>query len=269
MNLSSIQQKYGPWAVVTGASSGIGLEFCHQLASAKINLILVARRTHILQELGEYLSDKYGISYRVVSGDIGKPEVIDQIKYLGSKLEIGLLVSNAGTGNPGEFIHKEESQLLHTVQTSVVGHLQLSRFFGQKMASRKKGGIVLVSAMGADHGLPFMANDAGTRAYIRSLGLGLHEELKRYQVDVTVLITSPTETPIVKELGFQPEKMPSKPISTTQCVEETLAALMKNKTTIIPGRLYRTMNALIPKRVSRKLFAKMLAEGNNIPLKVT
>ncbi|MCG8700742.1 MAG: hypothetical protein MI922_22000, partial [Bacteroidales bacterium] len=119
-------------------------------------------------------------------------------------------------------------------------------------------------AMGAKNGLPFMANDAGTRAYIRSLGLGLHDELKRYKVNVTVLETTPTETPIVSELGFEPGKMPMKPITTEQCVKETLVAFNKNQSIILPGRKFRILNKMTPSSLMRKMNGKMLADGNGI-----
>ncbi len=258
---------FGPWALVTGASSGIGKEFARQLASTGINVVLVARRLALLEELGEQLQQKHGIKYHAIGADMSDENSYDKIVKITDKLDIGLVVSNAGSGNPGEFIEKKQEELLKMINTSVVAHLKITHHFSKKMAKMKRGGIILVSAMGANHGLPFMTNDAGTRAFIRSFGLGLHDELKRYGVRVTVLIPSPTDTPIVEHLGFRPEKMPMKPISVEQCVEETLIAFKKNRPSIIPGRMYRMMNTLVPDFLSRKMFGKMLAEGNGIELK--
>lgn len=162
------------------------------------------------------------------------------------------------------FIEKNMDDLLKMVNTSVLTHLKVSHHFAKTFAQRKRGGIILVSAMGAKNGLPFMANDAGTRAYIRSLGLGLHEELKRYRVNVTVLETTPTDTPIVPDLGFRADKMPMKPITTEQCVEETLAAFKRNRPIVLPGHKFRIMNKLVPSSWMRKTNGKMLAEGNGI-----
>ena len=92
----------------------------------------------------------------------------------------------------------------------------------------------------------------------------LFEELKRYKVNVTVLETTPTDTPIVSELGFAAEKMPMKLITTEQCVAETLAAFNKNRPIILPGRKFRIMSKLVPPSVMRKMNGKMLAEGNGI-----
>ncbi|UII32042.1 SDR family NAD(P)-dependent oxidoreductase [Fulvivirga ulvae] len=261
--------QFGPWALITGASSGIGREFARQLASGGINVVLVARRKKLLEELGKELEHKYGIRYRTVEADMSNEKAFDKIRSITDPLDIGLVISNAGTGAPGEFIRLQPDNLLKMVQTSVVAHLKIAHHFGNRLADKRRGGIVLVSAMGAADGLPFMANDAGTRAYIRSFGLGLHTELKRYGVHVTVLVPSPTDTPVVAHLGFSAEKMPMKLLSVEQCVREALHALEKNRPSIIPGFMYRLMDAIVPSSLSRKMFAKMLAEGNGIKLKVT
>ncbi len=266
MRVKINKDQFGPWALVTGASSGLGKEFAIQLADKGLNLILVARRQVLLQELGEYLQEKYGIDFQVICADMSNSSDVEEVLNIAGKLDVGLLVSNAGTGDPGEFIEKDQNDLLKMINTSVIAHLKLVHHFSPKMANRRRGGIILVSAMGASHGLPFMSNDAGTRGYINSFGLGLHEELKRYGVHLTVLITSPTETPIVSHLGFDAKKMPAPPLKVQQAISETLKALEKNRPSIIPGRLYRMMNRLVSGSFSRKMFGKMLAEGNGIDL---
>lgn len=261
-NISKIE--FGPWALITGASSGIGKEFAHQLAANNFNLVLTSRRQNNLEELGLELQSKYGIEYKVIAADLSQENSTEQIIQLTKTLDLGLVVSNAGTGAPGEFIEKDMDDLLKMVNTSVLSHLKISHHFAKIFAQSRRGGIILVSAMGAKNGLPFMANDAGTRAYIRSLGLGLHTELKRYGVNLTVLETTPTDTPIVPELGFNAEKMPMKPISTEQCVKETLIAFKKNRPIVLPGRKFRIMSKLVPSSFMRKMNGKMLAEGNEI-----
>lgn len=268
MNTKIDKNKFGPWALITGASSGIGREFAKQIASSGLNVVLVARRIEILEALGQELHQKYGIEYQVIGADLSENNAVEKIIQLSEKLDIGLVVSNAGTGQPGEFIEKNQNELLKMVNTSVLAHLKITHHFSKIMASSRRGGIILVSAMGATHGLPFMSNDAGTRAYIRSFGLGLHEEFKRYGVNLTVLIPSPTDTPIMEELGFQLEDMPMKPISVEQCVKEAIIAFKKNRPSIIPGRMYRVMNTLTPDSMSRKMFGNMLAKGNGIKVKI-
>ncbi len=256
--------EYGPWALITGASSGIGKEFAIQLAANKFNVVLTSRRQHLLEELGEELKAIHGIQYKAIGADLSREQSTEQILNAIDGLDIGLVVSNAGTGAPGEFIEKKMDDLLKMVNTSVLTHLKITHHFAKIFAQHKRGGIILVSAMGAKNGLPFMANDAGTRAYIRSLGLGLHVELNRYRVNVIVLETTPTDTPIVPELGFRADKMPMKPITTRQCVSETLNAFKKNQPLVLPGRKFRIMVKLVPSSMMRKMNGKMLAEGNGI-----
>lgn len=257
-------KEYGPWALITGASSGIGKEFASQLAANNFNLVLTSRRQHLLEELGQALQSKYNIQYKAIGADLSQENSITQIIQSAGGLDIGLVVSNAGTGAPGEFIEKNMEDLLKMVNTSVLSHLKISHHFAKTFAHRKRGGIILVSAMGAKNGLPFMANDAGTRAYIRSLGLGIHEELKRYNVNVSVLETTPTDTPIVPHLGFSADKMPMKLITVKRCVEETLTTFNKNQPIVLPGFKFRIMNALVSSSFMRKMNGKMLAEGNGI-----
>ena len=114
--------------------------------------------------------------------------------------------------------------------------------------------------MGADKGIPFMANDAGAKAYVRSLSLSLHEELKSRGVHVTVLSPALTETPVLEKFGLDPATMPMKPMTVDRCVYEGLRALIRNQPIIIPGRINRIMNAVIPAALMRGMRVRMFAK---------
>src|SRR5882757_2142574 len=105
------KERFGPWALVTGASSGIGKEFARQIAASGINIVLVARREALLKEVGVELSKRYGVEHRVVVLDVSREDFIGQLAPATDDLDIGLVISNAGTGNPGEFL-KLDHQLL-------------------------------------------------------------------------------------------------------------------------------------------------------------
>src|SRR5258708_407662 len=105
------KRRFGPWAVITGASSGIGKEFARQIAASGINIVLVARREDLLKEAGVEFSKRYGVEHRVVVLDVSREDFIGQLVSATDDLDIGLVVSNAGTGNPGEFL-KLDRQLL-------------------------------------------------------------------------------------------------------------------------------------------------------------
>jgi uncharacterized protein len=250
--------KFGPWAIVTGASSGIGREFARQLAASGIHLVLAARRLALLEEVGCELVNQYGIQYRAVGVDLTEEGFLEKIDQATHDLDIGLLVSNAGAGNPGEFLNIEHDELLRIVRLNVISHLSLIHHYGRKLARRGRGGILLVSAMGASEGIPYMANDSGTKAYLVSLGTALNYEFGKLGVNVSVLLPSPTDTPVIAELGIEPGSMPLKPMSVEQCVAEGLAALSTNRPTHISGRIYRIMMAFMPRSILVNFNGRML-----------
>jgi len=170
-------------------------------------------------------------------------------------IDIGLVVSNAGTGNPGEFLKLDRRLLQATLRLNTMAHLDIAHHFGAKLAERRRGGLIFVGAMGAEIGVPLMANDGGAKAYVHSLGEALHYEFKPQGVHVTVVTTAPTNTPVLAKFGFDPRTMPMKPMSVEQCVSEGLNALRVNRSRIIPGRLNRIMNALAPASVKRTMTA--------------
>jgi uncharacterized protein len=258
------KNKFGPWAIITGASSGIGKEFARQLAADGLSLVLVARRLTLLEAIGKQLVKDFGIDYLAIGADLANEGAIGIITKATEKLDIGLLISNAGTGRPGKFLSFEEDELIYILQLNAVSHLRLTHYFGKRMAKRGKGGVLLTGAMGATDGVPYMANEAGTKGYIQSLGKSLHTEFREFGLHITVLVTSPTETPVLGKLGFNKDNIPMKPISTEQCVREALAALSANHITVLPGLKYRIMNSLIPGSVSREMTGKIMKKNNGI-----
>lgn len=258
------KDKFGPWAIITGASSGIGKEFARQLAANGLNLVLVARRTALLEDIGKNLAKEFGIEYQAIEADLAVESSIEKINNATLSLDIGLLISNAGTGRPGKFLSFEEKELKYILQLNAASHLSLTYYFGRRMAKRGKGGVLLTGAMGAIDGVPYMVNESGTKGYIQSLGKSLHTEFRELGLNITVLVTSPTETPVLSLLGFNKDNMPMKPISTEQCVREALLAFSANRITVLPGLKYRIMNAIIPGSLSRKITGKIMKKNNGI-----
>jgi short-subunit dehydrogenase len=257
------KRRFGPWALVTGASSGIGKEFARQIAASGISLVLVARRDALLAELGHAISQEFDVQYRVLAMDLSQDGFMASLAEATHDIDIGLVVSNAGTGNPGEFLTLDRQLLQATLRLNTMAHLEITHHFGAKLAERHRGGFILVGAMGAEIVVPFMANDGGAKAYVHSLGEALHYEFKPQGVYVTVVQTAPTNTPVLAKFGFDPPTVPMKPMSVEQCVSEGLNALRENRSRIVPGRMNRIINALVPASVKRKMtaeiFRKMLA----------
>jgi short-subunit dehydrogenase len=258
------KETFGPWALITGASSGIGAEMAHQLAGNGFNLVLVARRGDLLAQLGQNLSEAFGIRYLPLVADLGSENFMESIKKATEELDIGLLISNAGTGKPGKFLSFEMEELKYIVRLNTLSHLELIHYFGRRLVQRGKGGMLLTGAMGASNGVPYMANESGTKGYILSLGKSLHAEFKVSGIHLTVLVTSPTATPVLGKLGFTRENMPMRPVSVKQCVREALRALSANRLTVIPGRKYRVMNGLMPAGLARKMMGNTIKRINRI-----
>lgn len=251
---------FGPWAIVTGASSGIGKEFARQLAQAGLNLVLVARRLPRLEALGFQLEKAYGVHFRAVGVDLAQEGFMKSLEEATRDLDIGLLISNAGAGGPEEFLAAEYQTMRHVIQLNAITHLELAHHYGRRLAQRGRGGILLVSTMGARQAVPFTANLAAAKAYVLSLGEALHAEFQKVGVHVTVLLPGATDTPASSEFGFAQANLPMKLMSPGQCVAEGLTALSANRATHIAGRLNRVMAAVMPRRVVGRMFGSMMRQ---------
>jgi len=255
------KKRFGPWALVTGASSGIGEEFARRIAVSGIHVALVGRREHLLRRIGAECTRASGVQHRIIPLDLSEPDFLPVLADATRDLDIGLVVSNAGTGNPGEFLKLDRQLLQKTLRLGTMAHLDIAHHFGQKLAERRRGGIILAGAMAAENGVPIMANDGGAKAYVHSLGEALHYEFKPLGVYVTVLAAGFTDTEVIEKFGLDPKTMPMKPMSVEQCVSEGLRGLLKNRSRVVPGRLNRIMNALVPASLARRLEADLLGKG--------
>src|ERR1700687_1825588 len=133
-------KRFGPWALITGASSGIGREFARQIAASHINVGLVARRRALLESLGTERWRHVGVMPRVLAADLSDEGFIAGLADATRDLDIGLVISNAGTGNPGRFIDKDREELAMTLRLSALAHAELALHFGRKLAERGTGG---------------------------------------------------------------------------------------------------------------------------------
>lgn len=238
---------YGKWALITGASSGIGEEFAKRLAKEKFNLIVIARREERLQALAKLLREKEGIEVKVIPGDLTDFNLIERIKNECTGLEIGLLINNAGFGSTGEFISCDPEREAKMVMLNCVVPTILTHHFLNGMIERKKGGIIFLGSMVAFQSTPLMATYAATKAFNLLLGEALWYELKKHKIDVLALNPGGTDTEFqrIASLGTGPA-----PRTPQQVVETALNALGK-KPSVVDGALNKTMTVLgkfLPRR---------------------
>ncbi len=249
-------KKYGPWAVVTGASSGIGEEFCRQLAALKMNLALVARREENLKKLAADLGGKHNIKIKIISVDVSQSDFMKQITAVTDTLEVGLLVNNAGFALTGDFFGHTLDEELSLLNVNCRAPIVLSHIFGNKMAKRGKGGIINVSSVAAYMPMSFWSNYAASKAYLLSFSDGLSFELKGKGVDVLALCPGGTRTEFSKVAGIK-----SGGVEPVGVVELALKSLGK-KSSVIPGlgnNLIPVLNRLLPRQWLTNLGAKVVA----------
>ncbi len=251
---------FGPWAVITGASSGIGEEFARQLAASGLHLVLVARRLKALNTLGSELTRAYGISTRVVELDLTTNDALEKLSEATRDLDIGLLISNAGAMLAGDFLSLDYEALRRDLRLNVQTHLDLTYHFGSRLAQRGHGGLLLVASTTGLQGVPFAAEYGAAKAYVLSLGEALHVEFQRMGVHVTVLSPGATDTPMITVSGFDPATMPMKPMTTRQCVSEGLAALAANRAVHIPGYFNRLLATMLPRSLATSMYGNMMRQ---------
>lgn len=184
-----LRQRYGPWAVVTGASDGIGRAFAERLAEAGVDVVLVARREAVLRELADQLTRAHGIDTLVVPVDLGSPAGVEALLARTRSLDVGLLVAAAGFGTSGRFVDAAVEAELDMIDLNCRAVAALAHHFGGRFATRGRGGLILLSSLLAFQGVPLAANYAATKAYVQSLAEGLRGELAPF--GVTVLSSAP------------------------------------------------------------------------------
>lgn len=254
---------FGPWALITGASSGIGAEFARQLAANGFDLVLAARRLPLLEQNGAKLAAQHGIKYRTIQVDLADAGFLATIASATDDLDIGLVISNAGDMILGEFLDSEPDRLFADMRLNVASHLGLTHHFGRRLAHRGRGGILLVSSTAALQPVPYSASYAAAKSYLLSLGEAAHYELASHGVTVTVLLPGATDTAMVTRFsdstGISVHKPPMSLMLMTpsRLVSEGLAALRAGRARRTAGQANRATAALIPRRMRTRMFTAM------------
>ena len=232
--------KYGPWAVVTGASSGIGAAMAEELAGKGMNVVLTARRGDKLQDLAEELSKKYGIEARPLSCDLSAPDFMTKLDRDTKDLDVGLLVNNAGSWEFGSFLENDLERELQVLEVNAKAPLIMSHHFGKKMAEKGRGGMVFVSSGAAYAGVANQANYSASKAYGLNLAESLNLELKGKGIDVLAVTPGPVTTQGAADAHVDFSKLPPTmaPVSAEQVARESFSKLGK-KVSHTPGVLSR------------------------------
>ena len=252
----TLKEKYGPWALVTGASTGIGRGFARQLAREGLDLVLVARSADKLKEVQQELQGKHGVQVRIAPIDLIGPDALSKIRAVTDNLNIGLLVNNAGSGVPGEFLDNDLDEELKVIDLNVRVPVELTHFFGRKFRDQSRGGIINVSSMVAFQGVPMFANYTGTKAFDLLFSESLERELKPYGIDVVALVPGPVTTDLTSTWNLS--AFPTATRTPDQVARVALNAIGK-KVVAIPGIDNRIL-AFTGRFAPRKLLATVMGK---------
>jgi short-subunit dehydrogenase len=250
-------KNYGGWALITGASAGIGREFARAIAARGVSCVLVARRVERLEALAGELRRKPGVECRCVSQDLAAADAVARVAEAVADIRIGILVNNAGIGHAGQFESREPERLAAMIQVNCAVPALLTRALIPPMIERRRGAIIMVSSLLGLLPCPFEAVYAASKAFDLHLGEALYSEYRGTGIDVITLCPQATKTEFLVAQGFSREasnarhRMASRP---KDIVELTLRKLGKRSAT---GPLLTTVADAAIRFLPRKLRAVM------------
>lgn len=245
----NFKEKYGSWALVAGASEGMGAEFARQIALRGLNVVLVARRADVLKRVKADIA-ALGVEVRTVTADLSSANALTTVISETAELEVGLLVYNAAYSQSGPFLEQSLEDNLKTIDVNVRGPVSFAHHFGHAMAARKRGGMVLLSSLTAFQGSPFLSTYGATKAFNLAFAEGLWFELRSSRVDVLSVCAGATMTP--NFLRGAPKGAPGM-LPPQAVVTDALEALGRRPLTI-PG-LFNRFASLMMRRVFTRRMA--------------
>ncbi len=233
----------GKWALVTGASAGIGVALARELARQGAKLILTARRKDRLESLAaEFAAQR--VETRIVVADLNDPAAPQQIYDATKDLAVDILVNNAGLGQYGHFHLSQPEQEFSMVRVNCEAVIRISRLFLPRMVERRRGWVLIVASTASFQPLPYLATYAATKVFDRFFALGLAAEVAQYGIKVTALCPGTTESEFFEVAGasiFRKRKLQS----AEEVARLGLAALAAGRRTIIPKPSGRFMAFLV------------------------
>jgi len=256
----------GKWALITGASAGIGLALAQELAGGGTNLVLTARREDRLQTLAKELSAKHKIQAEVFAADLASAAAPEEIFAFTQQkgIAVDLLINNAGFGAYGELPEIETQRLLDMVQVNCSAVVHLTRLFVPPMISRKSGDVLILASTASFQAVPYISTYAATKAFDLLFAEGLAEEMKPHGIRVCALCPGSTESEFHAVAGqeqFAREKESAEKVARTG-----LEALAAGKSYVISGwRNYLGAQGerLVPRRLVTRVAASMFKPKRN------
>jgi uncharacterized protein len=251
---------HGKWALITGASAGIGEALAEELAAGGTNLVLTARRKGRLEDLAQRLASSHKIEAQVFPADLSDPAAPEKIFAItrDKGIEVELLVNNAGFGKYGEFHSVPKERLLEMVQVNCSTVVHLTHLFVQGMVARSRGDILILASTASFQAVPYISTYAATKAFDLLFAEGLAEELKPYGIRVCALCPGSTESEFHVVAGQ--DKFIHRAETAKKVARTGLRALAAGKSYVISG-LGNYLGAhgerLVPRRFVTRTAARM------------
>lgn len=258
---AAFKDRYGPWALVTGASDGIGRAMAEDLAGRGLNLLLAARRRELLQHLASNLGARHGIECVPLPADLGAASELSAVIAATRERPIGLLVAAAGFGTSGAFLDTELEDELSQVDVNCRAVLALCKALAPGMVARGRGGMILLSSIVAFQGVPRASNYSATKAYVQSLAEGLASELAPFGVDVLASAPGPVASGFARRAGMRLGAT----VSAQTVARETIDALGKRRL-VRPGLLSKLLGyslATAPRALRVNIMRNIMAGMTN------
>jgi short-subunit dehydrogenase len=261
----AFRARYGPWALVAGASAGLGAAFASQLAALGLHVILVARRATELEALAARLRVEHGVETRTLTLDLAEQDAAATLDQRTSDLDVGLLIYNAARAPVGPFLDLTLEEHATELAVNVRTPMELAWRFGRRFTARGRGGVILMSSLGGALGTALTSNYAATKAYTLTLAEGLWEELRAQQVDVLAVLPAAIATlPAQASGGARPQRAAAATtLSPEQVAREALAALGHGPS-ITPGRATKLasffMRRVLPRPTAIRMMGRVMRQ---------
>lgn len=244
---------YGPWAVVAGASEGLGAEFARQLAAAGLNVVAVARRPDLLDALAAELVATHAVEVRTLALDLADRDAASRVRERTADVDVGLVVYNAALSIIGPLVERDAADAERMLDVNCRTPLLLAHAYGRDLVARGRGGLLLMSSMAGLQGSPLIATYAATKAFGLVLGESLWGELRRHDVDVLAFCAGATRTPnYVASQPRQLSRFAPAVMEPAAVAAEALAALGRGPSAIA-GRGNRMASVLLHHLLPRRL----------------
>ena len=253
----AFRDRYGDWALVAGASEGLGASFAECLAERGLDLVLLARRESLLDDLAARLRERYGVEVRPLAMDLAAPGLADALATATADLDLGVLVYNAAFVPVGRFTDADAEALERAVDVNVRAPVVMLHTLLPGLERRGRGAVILMSSLAGLQGTPRVAAYAATKAFNTVLGEGLWQELREQGIDVIACCAGAIETP-----GYQRSGKGRVPgmLDPDAVARRTLDSLGRGPR-VVPGLVNRLVAVLLTRLLPRKAAIRLMARN--------